>query len=83
MIKDNNATRPLRTTAATPALAENRPRLDAEIASKLRDAGGTVFAKANMHELAFGVTSNNLKFGAVRNPYDPRMISAEAAAAMP
>lgn len=74
LIKDNINTASLRTTAATPALAENRPRLDAEIVMKLRDAGGTVFAKANMHELAFGVTSNNPKFGAVRNPYDPRMI---------
>ncbi|MFG3756739.1 amidase family protein, partial [Klebsiella pneumoniae] len=27
-----------------------------------------------MHELAFGITSNNGAFGAIRNPYDPTRI---------
>jgi mandelamide amidase len=30
--------------------------------------------KTNMHELAFGITSNNAAFGAVHNPYDIAMI---------
>jgi amidase len=30
--------------------------------------------KLNMHELAFGITSNNGAFGAARNPYDPARI---------
>ncbi|HYD04193.1 MAG TPA: amidase family protein, partial [Reyranella sp.] len=74
LIKDNINTAALGTTAGTPSLAESRPKLDAEIVAKLLGAGGMVFAKANMHELAFGVTSNNPRFGAVRNPYDLQMI---------
>src|SRR6202008_5161740 len=30
-----------------------------------------LLGKANMHELAYGVTNNNGAFGAARNPYDP------------
>ena len=30
--------------------------------------------KLNMHELAFGITSNNGAFGPARNPYDPARI---------
>jgi mandelamide amidase len=34
-----------------------------------------MLGKANMHEMAFGVTSNNPVYGPVRNPYDTNMIS--------
>ena len=37
---------------------------------KLLDAGAIVFGKANLHELAYGITNNNAGFGAARNPYD-------------
>src|SRR4029077_11214079 len=33
-------------------------------------AGAIMLGKTNMHELAFGITSNNAAFGAVRTPYD-------------
>jgi mandelamide amidase len=38
---------------------------------KLRDAGAILLGKTNLHELAFGITSNNAAFGAVANAYDP------------
>ncbi len=38
---------------------------------KLLDAGAIAFGKANLHELAYGITNNNAGFGAARNPYDP------------
>ena len=41
---------------------------------KLLDAGAIVFGKANLHELAYGITNNNAGFGAARNPYDPTRI---------
>ena len=74
LIKDgiNSATLP--TTAGTPALIGNRPRANARVLEALLDAGGILFGKANMHELAYGVTSNNGRFGPVRNPYDPTKI---------
>jgi Asp-tRNA(Asn)/Glu-tRNA(Gln) amidotransferase A subunit family amidase len=43
---------------------------------RLLDAGAIILGKANMHELAFGITSTNLAphAGPVRNPYDPGLI---------
>ncbi len=70
LIKDNINTATLPTTAGTPSLIGNRPRANARVVDALLGAGGIVFGKANMHELAFGITSNNGAFGPVHNPYD-------------
>jgi Asp-tRNA(Asn)/Glu-tRNA(Gln) amidotransferase A subunit family amidase len=63
------------TTAGTPALRYHRPRADAPVAASLFSAGALLLGKTNMHELAFGITSNNTAFGAVHNPYDRTMIA--------
>ncbi len=73
-VKDSINTRDLCTTAGTPALRGFRPRDDAPIVRALIDAGAFVLGKTNLHELSFGWTSNNLAFGAARNPYDPTRI---------
>jgi Asp-tRNA(Asn)/Glu-tRNA(Gln) amidotransferase A subunit family amidase len=69
-LKDNIDTAALPTTAATPALRRHRPGADAPVAAALFREGAVLLGKTNMHELAFGITSNNTGFGAVRNPYD-------------
>lgn len=69
-LKDNIDTAGVTTTAGTPALRSNRPLRNASIAQKLIDAGAIVFGKANLHELAYGITNHNAAFGAARNPYD-------------
>ncbi len=74
VLKDNIDTEALPTTGGTPALADHRPGRNAPIAQALIDAGAIVLGKANMHELAFGITNNNAAFGPARNPYDPSMI---------
>jgi Asp-tRNA(Asn)/Glu-tRNA(Gln) amidotransferase A subunit family amidase len=74
LIKDNIDTKALATTAGTPGLLSNRPSHDAPVLGPLFGAGALLFAKANMHELAFGITSHNYHFGAVHNPYDSIMI---------
>src|SRR5947209_9525104 len=74
LVKDNIDTKALPTTAGTPGLLANRPRADAPLLNRLFGAGALLFAKANMHELAFGITSHNYHFGAVRNPYDSTLI---------
>ncbi len=75
LFKDNINTTALRTTAGTPALARNRPPRDAAVVTALLRAGAILFGKTNMHELAFGITSNNAAFGPVRNPYDRSLIA--------
>ena len=74
LIKDNINSATLPTTAGTPSLIGNRPRANAHVLDALLRAGGILFGKANMHELAFGITSNNGAFGPVHNPYDPSKI---------
>lgn len=70
-VKDNIDVTGFATTAGSPAFAEAFPTVDAGVVSALRDAGAVVVGKTNMHELAFGITSNNAANGPVRNPVDP------------
>lgn len=69
-VKDNINTVGLPTTGGTGALKAFRAAADAPVATKLFAAGALLGAKANMHELAFGITTNNAVTGASRNPYD-------------
>ena len=74
VLKDNFDVAGTVTTAGTPALRGNRPGRTAPSAQRLFDAGAILLGKTNMHELAFGVTSDNAAFGSARNPYDPAMV---------
>ena len=73
-LKDNIDTARLTTSGATGALAGVVAPRDAPVAAALFDAGALLGAKANMHELAFGITNNNAVTGAVRNPWNRSMI---------
>src|SRR4051812_15122788 len=76
VVKDNINTKDVPTSGGTPALQNARPTANAPSLQKLLDAGAIMIGKANMHELAFGITSTNLSLFAspVRNPYDPTRI---------
>ena len=76
VIKDNINTADMPTSAGTPALQKAQPRSNAPSVQKLFKAGVVVIGKANMHELAFGITSTNLSSfaGPVKNPYDKTRI---------
>ncbi|MBW1860889.1 MAG: indoleacetamide hydrolase [Deltaproteobacteria bacterium] len=74
VLKDNIDTADMPTTAGTPALKNHRPLKNAPIVQSLLDAGAIIFGKANLHELAQGVTNNNTAFGPARNPYDKNFI---------
>src|ERR1019366_1590330 len=73
-VKDSVNTRDYPTTGGTPALRNFRPTEDAPLVAALKAAGAIVLGKTNLHELSFGWTSNNLAYGAVRNPYAPMRI---------
>src|SRR5207247_990168 len=64
----------IRTTAGSKILRDFIPKEDAAVVAQLRDAGAVLLGKTNMHEFAYGVTSNNPFFGPVRNPLDPTRI---------
>lgn len=71
VLKDNIHAAGLRNTAGTPALSSFIPSENAPTTQALVDAGAIVLGKVNMHELAFGITSDNAEYGAVGNPYKP------------
>ncbi|WP_457093902.1 amidase [Microvirga sp. P5_D2] len=69
-VKDNVASKGVRTTAGSPILAHFIPDRDAPSLAALRSAGAVIVGKTNMHEFAYGVTSANSHFGSVMNPLD-------------
>ena len=73
-VKDNFDTDNMPTTGGTPGLRDHRPARNAPVVQRLIDDGAFVMGKLNMHELAYGITSNNGAFGPARNPYDPDRI---------
>ncbi|MEO8049006.1 MAG: amidase [Acidobacteriota bacterium] len=68
--KDLMRTRGVRTTAGSKIFADYVPQRDASIVTKLREAGAVSVGKTGLHELAYGITSNNPHFGAIHNPWD-------------
>lgn len=74
-VKDNICVKGFAMTGATPALQDFRPADDAPAIKNLKEAGGVVVAKTNLHELAFGITCNNAATGAVKNPFDHKLIA--------
>ena len=75
-LKDNVAVRGSRTTAGSKILADWLPEADATVTTRLRQAGAIFIGKTNMHEFAWGGTSANPHYGAVRNPWDPARFPA-------
>jgi aspartyl-tRNA(Asn)/glutamyl-tRNA(Gln) amidotransferase subunit A len=73
-LKDLFATRGVLTTGGSKLFANHVPAYNDAVVDKLAVAGAVVVGKAGMHELAYGVTSNNIHFGAIRNPCDPECI---------
>ena len=69
ILKDNYDTVDLPTTAGTLALAGNIAPDDAFQVRKLREAGAVIIGKANMHELASGITTISSMGGQTLNPY--------------
>ena len=70
VLKDNYDTKDMITSAGSLALANHRPKSDAFVVAKLREAGAIIIGKTNLHELASGITSISSLGGQTLNPYD-------------
>src|SRR5690349_3820479 len=69
-LKDNIYTKDIRTTAGSKILKDFVPQRDAAVVAQLKEAGAVILGKTNLHEFAYGVTTNNPHFGPTRNPWD-------------
>ena len=73
-VKDVFETSGVLTTCGSALFKDNVPSRDAAVVEKLAAAGAVLIGKTGMHELAYGITSNNPHFGTIRNPRDPDRI---------
>ncbi|MEO8006526.1 MAG: amidase [Betaproteobacteria bacterium] len=73
-IKDLMSVRGYPLTAGTRAIEATVQERDAPVVARLRAAGALIIGTANLHELAFGVSSANPHFGHVQNPRYPGYI---------
>jgi len=86
IVKDNYDTGDIPTTAGSESLAGSKPGNDAFLVERIREAGGIVLAKSNLHEFAYGYTTVSSLGGQTYNPYDLKRVpggsSGGSAAAM-
>jgi aspartyl-tRNA(Asn)/glutamyl-tRNA(Gln) amidotransferase subunit A len=68
--KDIIHTAGVRTTYGSKIFSDFVPDHDAEVAARLNEAGAVLVGKTGLHEFAYGITSNNPHYGAIRNPWD-------------
>ncbi len=69
-IKDVTPVAGLRTTFGSPLYADYVPEEDAEVVTRLRQAGAIILGKTNCPEFAAGGNTFNAVFGRTRNPWN-------------
>ena len=72
--KDLISTKGVRTTSGSKLFADHVPSSDARVVERLNAAGAVMVGKTGLHELAYGITSDNPHFGTIRNPRNPEHI---------
>lgn len=60
-----------RTTSNGSAFYREVPDASATCVTAIENAGGVIIGRTGLHEWAFGFSSENPHWGAVRNPWDP------------
>lgn len=68
LVKDLFDTAGIRTTYGSRVHADHVPERTAPSVHRLLEAGAALVGKANLHEFAWGITSQNPWYGTVRNP---------------
>ena len=74
-VKDLFDTAGLTTTYGSIIFADHVPERSAAAVTQLEDAGYVDVGKTNLHEFAYGVTSQNPHFGTVPNPVAPGLVA--------
>jgi aspartyl-tRNA(Asn)/glutamyl-tRNA(Gln) amidotransferase subunit A len=69
--KDLMWTKGIRTTSGSKIFADFVPDRDAAVVEKMAATGAVMVGKTGLHELAYGITSDNPHFGTIRNPRNP------------
>ena len=70
-LKDLIDQKGVRTSAGSLVRNDHVAQSDAVVTRRLREAGAVFVGKTNLHEFAFGTTSEDSGFGLIRNPHDP------------
>ena len=70
-VKDLLDTAGIVTTYGSSLFAEHIPARTAASVARLENAGYTIAGKVNLHEFAYGISSQNPHFGTVPNPRHP------------
>lgn len=73
-VKDNIDTAGWTTTMGSAFFRAHVPAHDAAVVQRLRRAGALIIGKANLHEFAFGGTTQNPHHGLGGNPWNPDAI---------
>tara|TARA_Y100001970_G_C14196951_1_gene838683 strand:+ start:286 stop:1746 length:1461 start_codon:yes stop_codon:yes gene_type:complete len=70
MLKDNIATKGIKTTAASKVLENYVSPYDAYVTNKILNHNGIIIGKGNCDEFAMGSSNENSYFGPVKNPWN-------------
>jgi aspartyl-tRNA(Asn)/glutamyl-tRNA(Gln) amidotransferase subunit A len=73
-VKDLMLVRGMPLTGGSRAMDAVIATRDAEVVARLRRAGAVIVGLTNLHEFAYGITSDNPRFGRVTNPAAPSRI---------
>jgi aspartyl-tRNA(Asn)/glutamyl-tRNA(Gln) amidotransferase subunit A len=74
-VKDLFDTAGVRTTYGSAVFADHVPDTTATAVARLEQAGYATVGKANLHEFAWGITSENPHYGTVPNPIAPGRVA--------
>lgn len=74
-LKDLVYTEGVRTTAGSSVLGDFVPSYDATLWRRLQAEGAFLLGKLNLHEFAYGTTTNNPHYGPAHNPWDTERIA--------
>ncbi len=74
-LKDLIYTKGVRTTFGSGRYKDFIPDYDAEVVTRLENAGAIIVGKLNMHQFAYGGTGDRSYFGPARNPHNTNKIT--------